>query len=142
MGRQAVKVIQPADDAAAGSRAEHEPCNAALTRAFGFFGKRWNGVILGTLLEGPAGFSELRRTVGGISDSVLSERLAELGGAGLVTRTVSLGPPLAVTYELTEAGQGLLPAMRELTAWASANLPPGGCNETEGSAEPGPRRSR
>jgi DNA-binding HxlR family transcriptional regulator len=142
MGRPAVKVNQPANGGAPGSRPEHEPCNAALSRAFGFFGKRWTGVIVATLLEGPAGFSELRRTVGGISDSVLSERLAELGGAGLVSRTVSLGPPLAVTYELTEAGQGLLPAMRELTAWASANLPPGGCNEPADSAEPGSRRGR
>jgi DNA-binding HxlR family transcriptional regulator len=113
---------------------DHEPCNAALTRAFGFFGKRWTGVILATLLDGPAGFSELRRAVGGISDSVLSERLAELGRAGLVTRTVSQGPPLAVTYELTTAGQGLRPAMRELTAWASANLPAEECARSEADA--------
>ncbi len=83
----------------------------ALARAFGFLGKRWNGVILGTLLNGPAGFSELKRAVGGISDSVLSERLTELaGGAGLVTRSVDAGPPIAVEYELTASGgQALLP---------------------------------
>jgi DNA-binding HxlR family transcriptional regulator len=51
---------------------EHEVrvCDAALARAFGFLGKRWNGVLLGTLIAGPAGFSELRRAVAGISDSV------------------------------------------------------------------------
>ena len=104
---------------------QHEPrvCDAALARAFGFLGKRWNGVILGTLLSGPAGFAELRRAVSGISDSVLSERLTELAGAGLVQRSVDEGPPLAVTYALTQAGHALLPALRELTAWATDNLP-------------------
>jgi len=74
--------------------AAHEPraCDAALARAFDFLGKRWNGVLLGTLLEGPAGFSELRRSVAGISDSVLSDRLVELTRAGLVQRFGARGP--------------------------------------------------
>jgi DNA-binding HxlR family transcriptional regulator len=103
----------------------HQPraCDRALARAFGFLGKRWNGVILGTLTTGPASFSELRRAVAGISDSVLSERLTELARAGLVQRSVHEGPPVAVVYQLTPAGQGLLPAMKELTTWAQANLP-------------------
>ncbi|MCU1689190.1 MAG: transcriptional regulator, partial [Jatrophihabitantaceae bacterium] len=44
---------------------QHEPrvCDAALSRAFEFLGKRWNGVLLGTLITGPAGFSELRRAI-------------------------------------------------------------------------------
>ncbi len=57
------------------------------------------------------------------SDSVLSERLSELGGAGLVARTAEEGPPLSVTYALTDSGSALLPALRELTAWAAMNLP-------------------
>lgn len=103
---------------------EHDDfaCGSALARAFEFLGKRWNGLILGTLFAGPAGFAELRRAVGGISDSVLAERLAELSKAGLVVRTVDPGPPLAVTYVLTPAGRALLPALRELTKWAAENL--------------------
>jgi DNA-binding HxlR family transcriptional regulator len=104
---------------------EREPrtCDAALARAFAFLGKRWSGVILGTLVNGPAGFAELRRAVHGISDSVLSERLTELTGAGLIQRTVDEGPPIAVAYALTTSGKALLPALEELTAWASENLP-------------------
>jgi DNA-binding HxlR family transcriptional regulator len=104
---------------------DHEPktCDAALTRAFGFLGKRWNGVILGTLTYGPSGFSDLKRAVAGISDSVLSERLTELCGAGLVQRSVDKGPPIAVEYRLTPAGQALVPALHELTTWATENLP-------------------
>lgn len=107
----------------------HEPkaCDAALRRAFGFLGKRWNGVIIGTLANGPAGFSELKRAVDGISDSVLSERLAEFGGAGLVQRLVDEGPPIAVDYRLTLAGEALLPALQELTKWAQHNLPAQSC---------------
>jgi DNA-binding HxlR family transcriptional regulator len=97
-------------------------CDSALVRAFDFLGKRWNGVLLATLLNGSASFSELRRGVAGISDSVLSERLGELSAAGLVKRTVDEGPPIAVSYALTDAGKALLPALSELTTWSQQNL--------------------
>ena len=102
---------------------EHEPraCDAALTRAFEFLGKRWNGVLLGTLIQGPAGFAELKRTLG-ISDSMLADRLGELTGAGLVERTVDTGPPVTVSYALTANGRALHPALQALTAWARENL--------------------
>jgi DNA-binding HxlR family transcriptional regulator len=95
---------------------------AALGRAFEFLGKRWNGVILATLRNGPAGFRELSRAVDGISDSVLSDRLSDLGAAGLITRTVDEGPPLAVSYALTDRGKALLPALAEITLWAEEHL--------------------
>jgi DNA-binding HxlR family transcriptional regulator len=97
-------------------------CDKALVLAFGFLGKRWNGVILGTLMESAATFSELRRGVDGISDSVLSDRLTELAEAGLVSRSVDEGPPVAVAYALTSSGKALLPALTELTTWARENL--------------------
>jgi DNA-binding HxlR family transcriptional regulator len=102
----------------------HSPpaCDAALVRVFGFLGKRWNGVIIGVLTVGPASFSELRRAVDGISDSVLSDRLTELAATGLVHRVVAEGPPVAVRYELTDSGTKLLPALRELSRWAADNL--------------------
>jgi DNA-binding HxlR family transcriptional regulator len=105
--------------------AAHDPreCDGALARAFGFLGKRWNGVILAVLLAGPAGFAELKRAVNGISDSVLADRLAELSRAGLVNRSVNEGPPLSVSYALTPAGHELLPVLEGLTKWAADNLP-------------------
>jgi DNA-binding HxlR family transcriptional regulator len=95
---------------------------AALGRAFEFLGKRWNGVLLGTLRNGPAGFRELSRAVDGISDSVLSDRLSDLAAAGLITRTVDEGPPLAVSYALTDRGKALLPALQQITLWAQEHL--------------------
>jgi DNA-binding HxlR family transcriptional regulator len=95
---------------------------AALGRAFEFLGKRWNGVLLGTLRNGPAGFRELARAIDGISDSVLSDRLSDLAAAGLITRTVNEGPPLAVSYALTDRGKALLPALQQITLWAEEHL--------------------
>jgi DNA-binding HxlR family transcriptional regulator len=102
----------------------HEPrvCDAALVRAFDVLGKRWNGMILGVLGAGAASFSELRRALGTISDSMLSDRLAELASAGLVLRKVAPGPPVAVSYVLTDTGRALLPALDQLASWASSNL--------------------
>ncbi len=91
-------------------------------RAFVLLGKRWTGVVLGTLSGGPTGFRALARAVEGISDSMLSERLGELIDAGLLTRTVKEGPPLAVTYELTDSGRALLPALERISRWAEEYL--------------------
>lgn len=51
---------------------------------------------------------------------MLSDRLSELQEVGLVDREVSPGPPVAVTYRLTERGMGLGPAMDALRVWAGA----------------------
>ena len=109
-----------------GPRVDGDACasaDASLTRAFDLLGKRWTGVVLGTLSGGPAGFRALGRAVDGISDSMLSDRLGELTGAGLVTRTVDDGPPLSVAYELTDAGRALLPALEQIGRWAAEHLP-------------------
>ena len=95
----------------------------ALVRAFDLLGKRWTGVVLGTLQDGRVGFRALARAIDGISDSMLSDRLVELTEAGLVTRTVSEGPPLSVTYALTDGGRALLPALAGVSRWAEEHLP-------------------
>ena len=97
-------------------------CDAALTHAFGILGKRWNGMIVAALAERPTGFSELRRTLGGISDSVLSDRLSELTHCGLVLREVENGPPVAVRYRLADKGLALVPVLRDLGDWARTSL--------------------
>ncbi len=107
--------------------ADSEACargNAALARAFEFLGKRWNGVVLGVLGEGPAGFRELSRAVDGISDSVLSDRLSDLAAAGLIVRTVDEGPPLAVSYAMTDRARALVPALKLISSWSEEHLTP------------------
>ena len=86
-------------------------------------GRRWTGAILITLLDGPLYFRELGAAVPGLSDRLLSQRLRELEAEGLVRRCVHDGPPARVSYALTETGQGLEPAIRELYAWAQTRQP-------------------
>ena len=104
---------------------ETEACargDEALARAFVFLGKRWNAVVLGNLRNGPAGFRELSRASGGISDSVLSDRLSDLTKAGLIARRVDEGPPVTVSYTLTGRGQALMPALEQISLWAQEHL--------------------
>ncbi|MCX4747630.1 helix-turn-helix transcriptional regulator [Kitasatospora sp. NBC_01287] len=109
------------------------PCagvDLALTRVFILLGKRWSGLVVAVLSHGPAHFSQLRRAIPGISERMLSDRLTELAEAGLVVRRVDEGPPLRVSYQLTEAGRALRPALDELRSWAATHLPeptPPGC---------------
>jgi DNA-binding HxlR family transcriptional regulator len=98
--------------------------DAALARAFVFLGKRWTAVILGILGTGPTGFRDLSRAIGGISDSVLSDRLADLTATGLITRTVDDGPPITVSYALTDRGSALIPALRQIGLWSMEHLNP------------------
>lgn len=97
-------------------------CDAGLVRAFEVLGKRWSGLVLGTLSKGPAGFSEMRRSLTPITDSVLSERLNELVAAGLLTRSVKATRPPGVSYELTDAGTAIIPILDELARWATEHL--------------------
>jgi DNA-binding HxlR family transcriptional regulator len=112
---------------------------ASLVRAFDLLGKRWTGVLLGTLRGGPVGFRALARAVPGISDSVLSDRLRELTEAGLVARTVGEGPPVSVTYTLAGAGRELLPALEQIGRWAERHLTTRG-GGSSAKPQPAPQR--
>ncbi|MFD9813226.1 winged helix-turn-helix transcriptional regulator [Streptomyces sp. NPDC059080] len=100
--------------------------DGGITRVFGLFGKRWTGLIVATLMPGPVHFADLRRAIPGISERMLSDRLAELAATGLVVREVDAGPPLRVAYRLTEAGRAMEPALQELGRWAETYLADGG----------------
>jgi len=99
------------------SCAQLELCDSS-SHAFELLGKRWTGLIVDLLLQRPARFSELARAVPRLSERVLAERLRELEQAGIVERCVAPGPPVSVTYTLTEVGRDLEPAMEALKAWA------------------------
>ncbi|MFJ4920455.1 winged helix-turn-helix transcriptional regulator [Streptomyces sp. NPDC088725] len=103
--------------------------DVGITRVFELLGKRWTGLIVSVLMERAVHFAELRRAIPGISERMLSDRLTELGAAGLVVREVDVGPPLRVSYRLTEAGAAMEPALKELSMWAESYLgvAPGEC---------------
>ncbi|MEU3184977.1 helix-turn-helix domain-containing protein [Streptomyces sp. NPDC006923] len=96
--------------------------DVSITRVFELLGKRWTGPIISVLMERAVYFAELRRAIPGISERMLSDRLTELGTAGLVVREVDEGPPLRVAYRLTAAGAAMEPALKELSLWAESYL--------------------
>ncbi|MCA2216973.1 winged helix-turn-helix transcriptional regulator [Jidongwangia harbinensis] len=99
-----------------------ETLSEPLSRVMTLLGKRWTGVVWGTLMQGPVYFSDLRRGIPGINDRILNERLVELVDLGLATRTVIDERPIRVRYQLTEHGAAIRPALDELTRWAQEHL--------------------
>jgi DNA-binding HxlR family transcriptional regulator len=100
--------------------------DGGMARVFALLGKRWSGLVIAVLMQRPVHFAELRRAIPGISERMLSDRLAELADVGLVVREVDEGPPLRVSYRLTRAGAALRPALGELQQWAEIYLPESG----------------
>ena len=93
-------------------------CCPLYHEAVELVGRRWTGAILRVLMDGPLRFSEVAQAIPELSDRLLSERMKELEGRGLVKRTVIAGPPLQVRYELSEMGRELEPALAEIESWA------------------------
>src|SRR5882724_4986959 len=86
-------------------------------------GDKWSVFVIMTLIDGPRRFNELKRTIGGISQRMLTLTLRGLERDGLVTRTVFPTIPPRVDYELTDLGRGLAAPVRSLGEWAFAHLP-------------------
>ena len=78
----------------------------AAVDAFSIFSSRWTIEILATLyIAGERRFNEMRKLLRGISSRTLSDKLTRCTETGLVERIVEDGPPIRVTYKLTEHGR-------------------------------------
>jgi DNA-binding HxlR family transcriptional regulator len=84
-------------------------------------GDKWSVLIVALLGDGKKRFSELRRTVEGISQRMLTLTLKGLERDGLITRTLYPTIPPRVEYELTRLGRTLLIPIKELGDWAAQN---------------------
>lgn len=80
---------------------------------------KWQVLILLALREGPLRFGELKRRIGDVTQRVLTENLRSLERDGYLTRTVHTGSPVAVSYELTEAGVTVGDLLLPLVDWAA-----------------------
>ncbi len=81
-------------------------------------GRRWTGLILRSLVEGPRRFSEITAYIPGLSDRLLSERLQALEAEGIVERKVLPQRPVVVAYGLTPKGYDLRQVVEALQLWA------------------------
>jgi DNA-binding HxlR family transcriptional regulator len=84
-------------------------------------GDKWSVLVVALLGDGKKRFGELRRTIEGISQRMLTLTLKGLERDGLVTRTVYPTIPPRVEYELTRLGRSLLTPITELGNWAAQN---------------------
>lgn len=84
-------------------------------------GDKWSVFIVVLLGDGPRRFSELKRTVGGISQRVLTVTLRSLERDGLVKRTVRPTNPPQVEYALTPLGRSLMKPVSALARWAQGH---------------------
>jgi DNA-binding HxlR family transcriptional regulator len=114
---------------------KHESLNLGcpVARTAELIGNKWTPLIIRDLVKGEKRFSELERSLRGVSPKTLSERLKKLEDARVVTRTCFAEVPPRVEYTLTEKGLALLPVIDSMRAYGNAWLPE--CEDDEAVAD-------
>lgn len=83
-------------------------------------GNKWKVLILRDLLPGTKRFGELKKSLGSVSQKVLTAQLRDMEADGLVTRTVYPEVPPRVEYSLTDLGMSLQPVLNSLQSWGES----------------------
>jgi DNA-binding HxlR family transcriptional regulator len=97
------------------TKEELPACPVATT--VGLIGNKWKLLILRNLLAGTQRFGELRKTLPGISQKVLTDNLRSMEDDGILTRTVYPEVPPRVEYSLTELGNTMRPILKAMESW-------------------------
>lgn len=92
-------------------------------RAIEIIGRRWTGAIVRALLSGDRRFCQIRSTIPGLSDRLLSERLKELEAEGILERNVQPDTPVRIEYRLSSKGEALAAVVQSVSHWAEEWLP-------------------
>ncbi len=100
-----------------------------VARTAELIGNKWTPLIIRDLVKGEKRFSELERSLRGISPKTLSERLKKLEDASVVNRTCFAEVPPRVEYTLTEKGFALLPVIESMRSYGKEWLPE--CDDDE-----------
>lgn len=96
----------------------------AVEHALDLIAARWKLRILFRLFGGRVlRFSELERSISGVSQKMLAQQLRQLERDGLVARTIHPEVPPRVEYRLTDWGQSLCPSLDSLIQWAERQVP-------------------
>ena len=91
-------------------------------RVLDLIADRWTALVIYALAEGTQRYSELQRTIGGVSQKMLTQTLRNLERDGLVKRQVYPVVPPKVEYTLTPIGQTLIEPLRAICKWAEEHL--------------------
>jgi DNA-binding HxlR family transcriptional regulator len=95
-----------------------------VAHALGLVGERWALLVVLELMHGPKRYTDLAESLPGIGTNILASRLRDLEAHGIVAKRTLPPPAASRVYELTEYGQGLRPAIRELALWGARSLGP------------------
>ena len=95
-----------------------------VAHALDLVGERWALLVVRELMHGPKRYTDLVEHLPGIGTNILASRLRDLEAGGIVTKRRLPPPAASRVYELTEYGQGLRPAIRELALWGARSLGP------------------
>jgi len=95
-----------------------------VAHALGLVGERWALLVVLELTRGPKRYTDLADNLPGIGTNILADRLRDLEAGGIVARRKLPPPAASRVYELTEYGQALRPAIRELALWGARSLGP------------------
>ena len=94
------------------------PCPVETTLSL--ISNKWKVLILRDLMSGTRRFGELRKSIGHITQKVLTSNLRDMEEQGLLTRTVYAEVPPRVEYTLTELGRSLNPILQAMSDWRLA----------------------
>lgn len=78
---------------------------------------KWKFLIIRDLLTGTKRFGELQRSIGGVSQKVLTNNLRQMESSGLINRKVYAEVPPKVEYSLTDLGKSLKPILDSMVNW-------------------------
>ena len=81
---------------------------------------KWKVLILRDLMPGTKRFGELKKSIGTVTQKVLTAQLRQMEASGLLTRTVYAEVPPRVEYTLTDLGRSLRPVLDAMEAWGKA----------------------
>ena len=82
-------------------------------------GDKWKVLILRDLMDGTKRFGELKKSIGHVTQKVLTAQLRDMESRGLLTRKVYAEVPPRVEYTLTETGYSLKPILDSMVAWGT-----------------------
>lgn len=99
------------------TKAELPDCPVATTVQL--IGSKWKLLILRNLLQRPWRFNELKRSLEGISQKVLTDSLRSMEQDGIITRTVYPEVPPRVEYALSELGESMRPIIKVMEDWGT-----------------------
>lgn len=98
---------------------QFETKDGCISSALSVLGNKWSALILRDISEGPKRFSELEKSLTGISPRTLSQRLDDMEECGVLTKKAFAEAPPRVEYSITQKGRDFFPALQALADWGA-----------------------